>query len=318
LYTRVIRLYPGLNLFEILIKIFGAVFGRILSFIFVFYAIHRASIVIHTYVDFIHIFSMDQTPEILTVTFIILLSIWSVKSGPENIARVSRFTWTIVAASVVLTFIIAVKDMDLNNLKPVMETDPKSLLSVAFSLCMLPLGEIIVCLSFFSAVDSKVNPSKTFIVSLVTFALVVLISTFRNILVLGIPTALLFYYPSYQAVSIISIGDFFSRVEVLIGVNLLLGGFIKICIFLYASSLGVTKIINIQDQKMAVVPCGLLIATLSTILYTNSQQVVEWYKVIQIYSIPFELIFPMIIWIGAEIQNKIKSAGTAGTKGASS
>jgi len=314
LYIRVIKLCPGLNLFEILIKVFGGVFGKILSVAFVWYAVHIATGLMEDFTTFVQVSSMTETPKYLTAAFIFLLAVWSIKSGPENIGRLSKFVWPIVAIATLLTIIIGAREMDINNLKPVMQADLKSLLSASFSMSMLPLGEIVLCLSFFSSASTKSNTSKIFTKSLICITIFFVATAARNVLILGVPSALMFYYPSYLSASLISVGDFFSRVEALIGIVAVLTGFIKICVCLYTASLGLSKILNISDQKTMVVPCGLLITTFFSLLYSNTLSWIEWLKVFPIYTIPFQIILPLIIWIGAEIQAKIKNTGIGSTE----
>jgi spore germination protein KB len=309
LYVRIIKLYPGLNLFEIVFKIFGNIFGRIISSFFVLYFIHLGGMVTIVFTSFVQILNMPETPELLMTTFIVLLASWSAKNGPENIGRLSKFIWPLVAVSIGITFIVAIKNMDINYIKPIMETNFKSLLSAAFNFSALPLAEIVLCICFFSSVNTKAKPAKIFTKSLISFIILMLAIVFRNILVLGIPTALIFYHPSYQSVSIISVGDFFTHIEVLIGINLLLAGFIKVTVCLYASSLGISKILNISDQKTIIVPCALLINTITGMLYSNPQANLMFIKVYPFYFFPIQVILPFIIWIGAEIQSKINTAG---------
>jgi len=311
LYIRIIHLYPGLNLFEILLKIFGNIFGKIISLVFAVYAIYLGSLVIKVFTSFNKTQSMPETPEAITMVLIVLFAIWSVKSGPENIARLSKVAWLILAASISFTIIIGAKNINLNNLKPVMEANFTTLLSSSFDFCMLPLGEMVLCLSFFSEVSAKSNPTSILIKSHVALTLTYLAVALRNVLILGVATALIVDYPSYACVSIISAGDFFDRIEVLTGVDLFLAGFIKFSICLYASSLGLAKVFNIKDHKPMVVPCALLMGTLSAMLFSNSVEMFDWLKVYPIYSIPFEIILPLVIWIGAEVQARIKIAKTA-------
>jgi len=310
LSVRLIHLYPGQNLFEIIIKIFGNVFGKIISFIFVFYAIHLGAMVIKTFSTFIKILNMPETPEILTGTLIVLLSVWAVKSGPEDIGRLAKYCWPILEISIAITVLLAFKDMNFDNLKPVLNTDLKTLATACFTLFALPLGEVVVCLSFFSSVSSNVNPLKIYLKALAWTIAMIIVVNLRNILILGIPAAGMFLYPSYQAVSIISLGDFFTRVEVMIGLNLVLAGFIKVCVCLYTASLGLTKILNFSNQKTAVVPCGLLMVTLTGLLYSNTAELFAFISAYRIYSFPFEVILPIVILVGAEIQTRKKSPKT--------
>ncbi len=315
LYVRLIRLYPGLNLFEILFQIFGKIFGRVISILFVFFAIHLGSMVMCVFSSFIHIVNMPETPDIIISAMILVISVMSVKNGPENIGRVAKYTWVLLAVFVPFTFVVGIKNMQFSNLLPVLSVDFKSILGSAYTMFTLPLGEAILCLSFFSAVDKKENPYKVYIKALVVAIIIILIVALRNLLILGPTSVTLFEYPSYEAVSIISIGEFFTRIEVLIGINLMLAGFIKFCVCLYTASLGLAKVLNVPDQKLLVVPCALIILTLSTLLYKNIQDMMGWIKYFSIYAIPFEVILPVVTLIGAEIQNKMKSGGSSKPKG---
>lgn len=185
LYVRIIKLYPGLNLFEIIIKIFGNVLGKIFSFLYVCYFIHLGGMVIHVFATFVKVLNMPESPELLIAVFMGVLAVWSVTNGPENIGRLAKFVWPIIAVSVSLTFIIATKDMDINYIKPIMETNFKSLLSAASTYFALPLAEAVICLCFFSSISAKAKPTKIFIKSFVFFIALLLLTTFRNLLVLG-------------------------------------------------------------------------------------------------------------------------------------
>ncbi len=137
--------------------------------------------------------------------------------------------------------------------------------------------------------------------------LTILIVAMRNIIILGLPATGLFYFPSYQAISIVSIGEFFSRFEVLVGVNLVLAGFIKVCICLHTASLGLARTFQMDSSSGLVVPCALIIIVVSQLLYTSVQELFDFIPFFVIYTIPFEIIFPVITLIIAEIQNRLHS-----------
>jgi spore germination protein KB len=313
LYLRIIHLYPGQNLFEIIMTVFGRLFGSIFSLIFILFAIHLGSMVTNLFSQFIISVNMTETPRILISSLLVMLCVWSVKNGPESIGRIAKMFFPVITVIILLTFIIGLKDMNFSYLKPVTQTDTKDILSGAFFYLTLSTGEIFLFLSMGSSVGSNVRMSSIFKKGLAITVFLVLVANLRNILLLGAPTALLSSYPSYNAVSIISVGEFFTRVEVMIGINMLLGGFIKICICLYSATLGLTNLFKIQDHKKLAVPCGLLIIAVAGILNVNSASQMQWLKVFPIYSIPFEFILPIILWIGAEVKAKIKPANSPAT-----
>ncbi|HEX3040201.1 MAG TPA: endospore germination permease, partial [Caproiciproducens sp.] len=167
IYSRITNLYPNRNLFEIVLEIFGGFFGRILSFFIILFAIHLASMVSNTFSIFVRIVNIPETPIFITTVFIIVMCGWSVKNGPENIGRLSKFLLPLVLITSVITVIISMKDMDFNNLKPVMDTDFKSLLSGSFSYLTLPFGEMILCIPFLSYISAKASSQKVMFKGLV-------------------------------------------------------------------------------------------------------------------------------------------------------
>lgn len=307
LYVRLNKLYPGLDFFEILFKVFGKVVGRIIALIFIFYAINFGGILTWFFAQFVHVLGMVETPICLTSAFFITTGIWAAKNGPECIGRLSKFVLPLILFSIGITFIIAIKDMNFSYMKPVMETDFKALLSGAFAYLVVPLGEIIICFNFLAFTDDKVSTTKIYLSSILLFFIFILVALMRNILVLGVPTTIMFYYPSYEAVSVLSLGGFFTRMEVLIGMNLLLAGFIKITACLYTASLGITRVINIQDQKKVAVPTGLLILTSAKTQFANTVEELTFIKPYSIFATLFEILLPLIVWAVAEFKAKIKS-----------
>jgi spore germination protein KB len=312
-YIRIIYLYPGQDFFDIILQIFGKVFGKILIFIMVFYAIHLAALVMKNFSEFITILNIQNTPECLIYLFLALLSILSVANGAENLGRLSRFAQPILIFVILITVLIGFKDFDFDNLKPIMVTDSNTMLTQSLIMATLPFGEIVVCLPFFGSLSSLANPLKIFLKGLAVSVVMLVIVNMRNILLLGIETAKIFYFPSYQAIGIISLGDFFTRIEVLIGLNMVLAGFIKICACVYTASLGVTKMLNFTNQKLVIVPCVLLIVTLAGLLYSNTIEMINFLPYYPYYAAIFQVLIPVIVLVGAEIKKRKKSPKTPGT-----
>jgi spore germination protein KB len=245
---------------------------------------------------------MPGTPEIAISSFTILLMIWGVNSGPENMARIAKFTYPVLATLIIITVLVSYKDLNFNNLKPVLSTDFGTLLNASFTIFSLPFGELIVVLTIFPFVKSKSSPKNIFIKGLILSVTYLLVAHLRNLLVLGVTTAGMYVFPSYQAVSIISVGEFFTRMEVLIGAGVLLAGFTKMCVLLFTSSVGLAKTFNLKAYKRMTAPCGLIIVLLSRIDFKNAPDMLKWLLYHPIYVLPFQVILPIILLITALIK----------------
>jgi spore germination protein KB len=290
--------------------LFGKILGKIICGLYVWYAIHLCAMVIRTFTEFIHILNMPETPIIAIISFIILLTIWGVRSGPENMGRVARVTFPILSGFVVLTFLIGIKDMDFKTLQPMLSVDTKAILAGSYTTFSVPFSELIVCLPLFSSLKPKANPKKVFVKGLVMALVFLLIALLRNMLLLGIPSSKMYYFASYSAISIVSIGEFFTRIEVLIGINVILAGFTKMCVLLFTASAGLAKICNQKDSKTFAVPCGLIVVVLATSQYENAPDIFKWIDYLRFYNMPFHVILPVLIWIVAIIKSKVKKQDT--------
>jgi hypothetical protein len=78
--------------------------------------------------------------------------------------------------------------------------------------------------------QKKDSPRKIFLYSLLIIVILFILIFVRNLSVLGPIMMRVGYFPSYVAVRIIEIGDFFNRIEGSISSNLVLAGIVKISV----------------------------------------------------------------------------------------
>lgn len=302
LYSSILRLYPGKNLFDISIEIFGKVLGKILCGVYVIYAVYLGALVFRIFDEFIQLVNLPNTPQIAIMLFSAPLIIWQVKSGLKNLASVSKFLLPILYLFVVVTFLLGTKFMSPDNLKPFFNSGPKAISESAFGSLMLPYGETVLCMSFFGEVEKKESPFKILTKGVLIAAAILILANIRNLLILGPDTTGMYIFSSYDAVGVISVGDFITRISVLIGINLVLAGVVKIGAALYAATVGVSKILEIDHFLLPAAACGLLMSSISTILYGNLLEGIQWIKYFEIFDIPFQIILPLIILITGKIK----------------
>ncbi|MGX8701694.1 GerAB/ArcD/ProY family transporter [Caproiciproducens sp.] len=314
LYIRLVKLYPEKNLYEILFAVFGRFFGTVMSLVGVFFSLFIGYRVLGSFTLYMKATALDSTPRNVTAIFFIMVTISAVMCGAETIARTSNFVTKAVVAFVCITTLICLGNMELDNLKPVMNADLKIILNLSYKIFIIPLSESFICLSFFSKIDRKENIGKIFTNALLFITLTHLVIGLRNVLVLG-PSASLYYFSSDAAISTASLGDFFERFEILVGVNMILAGFIKLCVCIYSASLGLSCVLRNTDRKLLVVPCTLIILTVSLFSLQKLDDIFVPIPSLMLFMTPFEVIFPVIIWITAEIRNRKKTDPAADLPG---
>lgn len=309
--SRIVSLYPQKGLYDIVISIFGNFIGKVIILVYVLYAILLGAIVIRIFSEFINIVTMPETPQMVIQIFLLIFCAWMVKSGIESMGRWSKFVLPIVIITILITTSIALKDMHVSYLKPVGGSGISNIMQGAFTAFSYPLAESVLILPIYGSVKKGENPKRIFFAGTAIGTVLMLMAYFRNILVLGITSYGMHIFPSYTAISVISMGEFFTRIEVLVGLLFLLGGYVKISVCLFDAAIGMVKIFNLENYKAMAYPAGLLTLTLAIIINKNAAEFFTWEKIYKFVAIPYQVILPLIILAAAEIKNflnRVKSS----------
>lgn len=302
-HSRIIELSPGRNYFENIIKACGKPFGKVLCFLLLLYSFLVAALVEKVFCAFIQTVNMPETPFIFILLCIVIIEFYVSKKRINVVARISGFTLPFLLITVALTVVLALKDIHFSNMKPVLGSGLGPMAKGTLLLFTLPFGESVLCAPLFSALDPKEKVFPVFLKGMLIGFGILLAANLRNLLILG-SAENIFYFPSYEAVSVIKIGDFFTRIEVIIGFNLLLAGFIKVCVTYFTCCQEVAKILDFDDYVPLFAPCGLILVTLIMLVNSNTEEMFTWLKFHPFYVLPLQVLVPALVLITAKIRKK--------------
>lgn len=311
LYARLMQVFPGRNLFDLEIDLFGQVFGRITVLIYTWFALHLGSLVIKNFTDFIQITSMDQTPQYFTAVCIGLLCFWCVRAGINTLGRFSAMAlpiYLIITAGMVL---LSINLWKFRYLTPVLYEGFKPVGSGAIDILALPFEEAILLPFILQPLKQNKMAKKIFIFGFCISAAVFLVVFTRNIIVLSAKLSDMVNFPSYVVISIIDIADFLQRMEVIMAILFFMAGFVKITVCMYVASLGLTKLFGLGDYKIFSAPMGALMISMSLFAYPNLIFEASFAsRIVKYYKFPFCVLLPVIIWLCAEWRyKKLKEKG---------
>jgi spore germination protein KB len=305
-YTRITALYPGKDLFDILNIIMGKIFGKIIGVLYIWYAFHLGSLVIRNFSEFINTVTMPETPIIVPMLCMGLVSIAAVRSGIEVMGRVSVYLLFPLLVIILLVQILAIPELNFRYIKPVLSQGFLPILKGGFSSFAFPFAEVILFTGvLFSLKDKKSSYKVYFSGTLIAGAIIVLI-TLRNTMVLGSLNGSL-YFPSHIAVSRISVGDFLQRIEVTVAFVFVVTAFMKASVCLFVACRGISKLFNLNDYRSIVIQLGLIMIYFSLIIYDSIMEMKDWaFMIYPYYAFPFQVIIPIIMLIAAEIKTRRK------------
>ncbi|HVJ48250.1 endospore germination permease [Desulfitobacterium sp.] len=301
-FSRILSLFQGKDLFDILNIALGKVIGRIVAIIYIWYAFHLGALVLRNFGEFIKIVAMPETPMFVSLLCLGLVCIIAVRLGIEVLGRTTTYFLPILFFTLVVVELLAIPQLHLDYIKPILGNGLISVLKGGFSTFSFPFAETVLFIGVFGSLKTKKSPFKVYYWGILISAIIIIITTIRNIAVLGNMMDS-FYFPSYAAVGRIKIGDFLERIEVSVAIVFVFGVFVKSSICLLVACKGIGKMFNLKDYRSIVIQTGLLMIYFSYTVFDNSMEMKYWaFKVYPFYAFPFQVILPIIIWISAEIK----------------
>jgi spore germination protein (amino acid permease) len=302
IYSIILSDFPGKDIFDILNFLLGNVWGRIVSLLYIWYAFHLGALVLRNFGEFINAVAMPETPMLVPMLCLGLLCIAAAKLGIEVIGRTTTYFLPIMLFVLLVVEFLAIPQFKLDYLKPIFENGLTPILKGGFSSFSFPFAETVLFLGVFSSLQTGKSPFKAYFLGILFAGCIIIIVTIRNIGVLGNMLGD-FYFPSYEAVSMIRIGDFIERIEVTVSFVFLFGVFIKASICLLVACKGIGKVFNLKDYRSIVIQTGLLMIFFAYTVYDNSVEMKYWaFKVYPYYAFPFQVLLPLTVLILGKIK----------------
>ena len=299
-YSRILSLFPQKNLLDIQRLLFGKIVGTLIYGSYVYYAFILGCVIPRHFTEFIQI-SLPETPQYAYAICMVLVSIYIVKCGIETLGRWCLFSLPITVFIFIVTIVFSINLLDVQNLKPVFQSDIALIADNAFNSFTLPFGECVLFLLLFDSLKDSGKARKTYYVSLFMSVTMILLALFRNIMVLGVENSVLLDNTSVAAVSIIKIPFFVERIEVIITIIFIFCGLVKTTVLLMGASKGTAKLLNLDSALPLVAPLGLLMLAFSFNFFENAMHLNKWFGVYRVLFLPCQTISPIATWIAAEI-----------------
>jgi spore germination protein KB len=296
--------FPDKTLIEYSEIILGKWVGKIIGVIFIFFYIHLTSIVVREISTTIHGTLIPKT-SFESITIIIFIACaYCVKKGLEVITRVNVLVLVMIYIAIFTILFLLLKDIDIKLLTPVLSHGISPVLKDSAA----PAGWFgeVVSIAFLIPFINKPKEARLHsIVGVVWAAITLAIMTALCVMIFGSKLTALLTFPTLEAVRYINLNDYIERIEILFLIPWILSTYIKICFYYYISVLITSKIFKIKTTKTLVLPIGLVIFSLSLVLFDNSVDLFDFLsRVWGLYSLPIELGIPTLLFVVALLRNK--------------
>jgi spore germination protein KB len=294
IFTVLARRFPNQTAVQFNSIIYGPYLGSIVSVAFLWYIFNLGSIVTRNFTDFIGTVFMPETPTLIVGIAMIFAAAFAVYQGVEVIALSSVILVPLTVVFFLISYMLQINTFDLQNLLPFLDVPMEKFLGAAHGAATFPFAEIVVFLMIFPYLNpSKLSPMVE-IAGISFSALVLSLSAVRTIAVLG-NTAAIFTYPSFEALKLLNLPFFNARMEIIVGINFMTMGFLKITILYYGTVLGIAQLFGLRRYQILIIPVGILMLIFSMLNFNNIVENMEYARITYpIYALLFQVWFPLI------------------------
>lgn len=301
-YVFLSKRFPGKSLVQINAIIYGPYLGPLISILYIAFFLLLLSFNLIEIANYYNTFIMTETPVPVFVIIFVLACAYAVRHGIEVMARVS-FTLLLYGVFVVTTtFALLLKDMDFSNFLPILEIPLKTFIQGTHIMVAIPFCDIVALLMVMPSLNNYKKIAKYTLWGLTISASLLFLIAVRNTAVLG-PTALILVSASMQSIRLIDIGNFLTRVDLLIAFGIAIALFLKISILYYAVVMGISQVLRLRSYLPLILPLGSIAIILAMIAFESS--IYEFNYALRyhaIYTIPFELVIPPLSLLIAKIR----------------
>ncbi|MBI0579612.1 endospore germination permease [Neobacillus cucumis] len=299
--VKLYRLYPNKTLIEYSELILGRTFGKIISFVYLFFLLHDTAIAFREYGEFIESAFLHKTPMVFVTASIALSCAIAVNGGIETVGRCATIFLPIVLALYLLIYVFLIPDLNFKNLFPILQDGwmPSIKGSLAPHAWLSQFSLLSFLLPFLT---NQKKAMKWGMFSVLACVLTMVFINLGNLFLFGeIITDIQF--PVFEAARFISIGSFFEHIESIVIAVWVLGGFVQLSSFFYMLVLGTAQWLTLPSYKQMVLPIGVLIILFSVWSIPSFDKMIQGMSTtVPFYFLTVQLFIPIVLLIVAFIR----------------
>ncbi len=267
--------YPQKESFQILEEIFGKIISKIFLLIFLLFSIFLSGLVLDNIGELMVLMVMQHTNEWTYILTMSIIASFILSKGIEVSSRCIQIGIGYSMISYLLIIILLAINVDYNELIPIFSNGLDEIFRTTLIVSSFPYIEIIFV--FFLIPNIKKNDRKKAlklgIIGIITGGLLLIVIDLLIIGTFGEKEAGRILYTTYEVVRMVSLDDFFERIEIFILWIWFVTTYSKFTICLYGSLKCIQGIFKLEDYKKIAIPIGILLVPIGTNAYRNYEEI---------------------------------------------
>ncbi|WP_199620275.1 GerAB/ArcD/ProY family transporter [Paenibacillus alkalitolerans] len=312
-YASLYRKYPQLSLTGYMRAILGKWIGWPLGLLYVLWFINGAARDVREGADLLVSAVLDRTPVIIVAAIMVMSVGYVLCKGIEVLARTAQIFLAVLAAAGLFSILLLIFAgiVDVNRLLPVLANGWLPVIDTTLRQTIeFPHVEV-VCFTFLLPyLNHPVPGIRAGIAAVLISGLILSFSTAVNIAVLGIDIAGRATFPLLATISLINIGEFIQRLDVLVVLTLIIGDFFKVAVYFYAAVMGAADLFQVRDYRRLVYPVGIIIIYISMMIAGSFlEQIEEGDLLLYTVWLTFGGGIPVLLLAAAAVRRRFRPQG---------
>lgn len=305
LLVNLMQRFPNQTLIQYSEDVMGKYIGKIIGLGYIWWFLHTNAIIVREFGDFMITNFMPRTPLLVFNSMLVILAVLAVRSGLEPLGRQSEWIFILNSFILIMIFFFSIIEVRLEYLQPILEEGIVPSLRGAYT----PVGwfgEIVTLGMIFPFITQPQRGFRAAVTSQLISGAFLFAGTIITVTTFGPEFSSTFKYPVIDVVRLISLGEFFERIDSLIMIVWVAGVFVKVSVFHYVTVLAAAQWFNLQDYRPLALPLGILIIILSIHLFEGAVDLTNFISVtFAAYALStFELGIPVLLLLTAVIRKK--------------
>lgn len=274
LITKLSLRFPGKTIIEYSQSLLGPVMGKLLGLLILWCFLCTSIDITRGLGEAYVIAIMPETPILVFMSMLIFISCYAARSGLEVICRLGEDVFYIVVFVLLLTYVLPYTAMRFENLRPILAWGPSNLVppviaNLGYYSQFLIIGMLVPYLN--KPEDATRYAVYAVLISgaLMVLAAVALVAVFGT-------TASSWTLPLFSLARMISLGDFFERIEAGVMAAWTVSTGIKLALFLWAASVAVAQLFNLKAFRHLLYPLGTITVAASLFFFESMVELEDY------------------------------------------
>lgn len=313
--TRLALRFPEQTVVEYAPRLLGKFGGKLVGFLYTFYFFYGGYYVMRQFGELMGTAYYPQTPIIVFIVVLGLLSCYVVYLGLEVLCRVIVI-WGIFAPVFLVLLVLLVKDIEITRFLPLLEFGPGAVVvgAIAPAAWLSQMAAICMLVPFVSDQGRVLRTSLTAVLTVFFLGEVVLVTAIGT---MGAETVSRLLFPAFTLFRRVHVASLpvLDRLDAIFMMLWMGGMFLNLATFFHAGMLGLGQWLGLKSYRPLIFPVGALLAVLSVQSWDSVTELADFSAYIFPYTaILVNFLLTAFLLFVALVRKEVQEQGKGGER----